>query len=357
MPAIVRLTREMMPLPPRKVVVAGLFFVCLIVAIPAWLVLNNRGEANHQVVPDTFNGARSYGYLKQICALGRRPSGSPGMAKQRELLIAHFARSGGKVLEQKFTARHPETGAEVPLSNLVVHWHPQRRDRILLCAHYDTRPFPDEDRRNRKGVFIGANDGASGVALLAELAHLMPGLKSHYGVDFVLFDAEEFIFDAQRDRDLYFLGSTYFAKWYREEPPEKYRYCFAVLLDMVADKELKIFQEKNSLRYAAPVVKSIWRTARKLKMREFVHRSRHEISDDHLPLNKIARIPTCDIIDFDYPRIGSRRNSFWHTTKDRPEACSGESLAKVGTVVYQWLKTADQDVRLTKLRDRKRARR
>ena len=354
MPRIVLLERGMMPKPSRKVVVLGSILVCT-VAVVAWIVVNNRGEATTtRVEPGTFSGYRSYNYLKKICELGRRPSGSKGMLEQRRILIDHFRNLGGKVLEQKFERRHPETGENVKMSNLVIHWHPQRRDRILLCCHYDTRPYPDEDLRNRRGVFIGANDGASGVALLAELGHLMPNLKSHYGVDFVFFDAEEFIFDPQRDGDLYFVGSTYFAKWYKEEPPKNYRYCFGVLLDMVADKHLRIYQEKNSLRMAAPVVKSIWKKARQLKVSEFVQRSRHEISDDHLPLNQIAKIPTCDIIDFDYPKIGSRRNSYWHTTKDRPEACSGESLQKVGKVVFEWLKTVDKDVTLTKLRDKKR---
>jgi len=351
MSATVYLKRGLMPKPSRKVVVMSTLCVCLAAIGIAWMVMNNQGEANHQPTnnPKQFNGQHSYNYLKDICKLGPRPSGSEAMAQQRKILKDHFQKLGGHVLFQDFSRRHPQTGENVKMRNMVVHWHKERQDRILLCAHYDTRPFPDEDRRNPKGVFIGANDGASGVALLAELAHLMPGLNSHYGVDFVLFDAEEFIFDAQRDRNLYFLGSTYFASWYKEQPP-KYRYRFGVLLDMVADKNLKIYQEKNSLRYAKVVVKSIWKTARRLKIREFVHRSRHEIRDDHIPLNKIAKIPTCDIIDFDYPKIGSRRTSYWHTTKDVPSACSAQSLGKVGTVIYEWLKTVDKDKTLNRLR-------
>ena len=142
-----------------------------------------------------FDGRRSYAHLKEICALGPRFSGSPGMVKQQELLEKHFRELGAKVDRQRFRVRHPLSGDPVDMSNLIIQWHPDRQDRILLCAHYDTRPFPDRDPdpRRRRGTFLGANDGASGVALLMELGRLMPQLKSRWGVDFVLFDGEELV--------------------------------------------------------------------------------------------------------------------------------------------------------------------
>ena len=88
------------------------------------------------------------------------------MQQQQELLKAHFEKLGGRVTLQEFDARHPLDGSSVPLANLIVEWHPERKERILLCCHYDTRPFPDEDPVNPRGVFVGANDGASGTALL-----------------------------------------------------------------------------------------------------------------------------------------------------------------------------------------------
>ena len=182
---------------------------------------------------------------------------------------------------------------------------------------------------------MGANDGASGTALLAELAYLVRGYKGPFGIDFVLFDGEEFVF---QQRGEYFLGSRYFSMAYRNEPPA-YRYKWGVLLDMVADKELQIYYELNSLRFARPLVMDIWKTAARLGVKEFRARSRHEIRDDHLPLNQIAGIPTCDLIDFDYPRPGLN-TSYWHTEKDRPENCSGVSMARVGWVVWEWLKQA-----------------
>lgn len=169
-----------------------------------------------------------------------------------------------------------------------------------------------------------------------ELGKHMPALAGPWGVDFVLFDGEEFVFDDQRDRDYYFIGSTYFARDYAANPPP-HQYRWGVLLDMVGDAQLQIYQEKNSVWYARPLVTQIWATAHRLGVTEFIRQTRHEIRDDHLRLNEIAKIPTCDIIDFDYPR--PRAPSYWHTEADTPDKCSAASLAKVGWVVLEWLKS------------------
>ena len=319
-----------------KTVFVGTLLLVVVVVVVYFVAFQRNGEAHHQ--PDSFDGVACYEALKWVCEFGPRYSGSDGMRKQQEGLIDYFKEMGGKVSRQDFKVRHPETGGAVKMSNLIVEWHPERSNRILLCAHYDTRPFPDEDPdpRRRRDAFIGANDGASGVAVLCELARHMPKLSSRYGVDFVLFDGEELIYDRRRDSDRYFLGSKEFARWYAAGKRD-YKYRYGVLLDMVGDRTLNLYMEKNSLKYARGLVQSIWKTAKDLGVNEFIHRSRHEIRDDHLALNQIARIPTCDIIDFDYPRPGARF-SYWHTTSDTPDKCSAESLAKVGTVVLAWLK-------------------
>lgn len=285
-----------------------------------------------------FNGARSYEYLKQICAIGPRISGTEGMQAQQQLVGKHFARLGGKVRLQRFAYRHPVDGSRVPMANLIVEWHPERKQRILLCAHYDTRPRPDADpdpRQRVSGTFIGANDGASGVALLMEMGHLMPQYEGTYGIDFVLFDGEEFVFDGQRDR--YFLGSEWFSRKYVSDPPG-HGYRWGVLLDMVADAHLQIYQERQSVSWddTKPLVEEIWATAARLGVREFIARPKHEVRDDHIKLRNLAKIPTCNIIDFDFPTDGNR---FWHTTADTPQRCSALSLAKVGWVVHEWLQT------------------
>jgi hypothetical protein len=281
------------------------------------------------------NGERAYGYLKDLCAIGPRFSGSEGMQQQQAQLKEHFSKLGGRVSFQEFNARNPLDGkTPVKMANLIVEWHPDRSERILLCAHYDTRPFPDEDPVNTRGIFVGANDGASGTAVLCELAHHIPTMKTNYGVDFVLFDGEELVYDGQRDP--YFLGSEHFAREYAAMPP-KHRYKAGVLLDMVGDAQLQIFREVNSMQTPGQrqIVNDIWSIARDLGVREFVNRTEHEVRDDHLALNNIAKIPTIDIIDFDYPV--PRGPNYWHTTLDVPEKCSPLSLAKVGWVVKVWV--------------------
>jgi hypothetical protein len=270
--------------------------------------------------------------LEAICTIGPRPSGSAAMDRQRAMLAQHFRAAGATVSGQAFQIRDRRTGRPVHLENLLVSWHPDRTDRVLLAAHYDTRPFPDNDPVDPKGVFLGANDGGSGVAVLMELAAAMPALPGPVGVDFVLFDGEEYVF---APRDPYFLGSTFFARQYAADHkagrlPHAYR-C-GVLLDMVGDRDLEIWQEQHSVDWpdTRPVVDSIWDVARRLEVRQFVPRPKHAVQDDHLPLRMIAGIPTCDIIDFDYPQ--------WHTTADAPAACSAESLDAVGRVMLAWLR-------------------
>jgi len=286
-----------------------------------------------------FNGTRAYEYLKQICEIGPRVSNTPGMKRQQELLDAHFRQLGAQIQRQEFNGKHPLNGQPVPMANVIVTWHPEKKQRIVLCTHYDTRPYPDRDRVQPRGRFVGANDGGSGTALLMELGHEMPALKCNYGVDFVFFDGEEYVFEQNSPLDWYFLGSTHFAREYavaqKRQPPDPNRvqYRWGVLLDMVADRDLNLFQERNSVQWpeTRPLVDDIWRTAGKLGLsREFPPVPKYEISDDHLPMRNIGGIPTCDLIDFDY--------EYWHTTGDTVERCSPLSLAKVGWVLVEWLK-------------------
>lgn len=332
-----------------KLILKLLFAPLCLLAGNALLQAENRSLAtlaqSKTTVPDhdlrkaknPFQGPRAYRYMKQLCALGPRQSGSPAMRAQQELLTNHFERLGGKIYFQRFRSRHPQMGLLVPMANLICQWHPKRAKRILLCAHYDTRPLPDRDRdpeKRRNGTFLGANDGASGVALLMELAHLIPQLNSMYGIDFVLFDGEEFVY---RDTDPYFLGSEWFARRYVDNPPN-YRYVWGVLLDMVGDADLQLYQERHSMSWpdTRPLVLDIWATAQRLGVEEFIPRRKYDVRDDHLRLHNIAKIPTCNIIDFEY----GPGHRYWHTEADTPDKCSASSLAKVGWVVHEWLKYA-----------------
>ncbi|MEX0670458.1 MAG: M28 family peptidase [Pirellulales bacterium] len=279
-----------------------------------------------------FSGARAFAHLEAICELGPRPTGSAAMDRQRVLLADHFRKAGATVAGQAFQIRDRRTGKPVHVENLIVTWHPDRVDRVLIGAHYDTRPFPDRDPVDPQGRFIGANDGASGVALLMELAAAMPTLPGPVGVDFVLFDAEEYVF---APRDPYCLGSNFFARQYvadRRAGRLKHAYRCGVIVDMVADRDLEIWQEQHSVDWpdTREVVDAIWETASKMGAREFIPRPKYAVEDDHVPLRMIGGIPTCDIIDFDYPQ--------WHTTEDVPANCAAESLEVVGRVVLAWLR-------------------
>ena len=333
-------------------------------AVSVWLAcaagwiaaeLSNNRMVYSQSPPDaeisvgSFDAQLAFGHLQRICAIGPRVSTTDGMLKQQQYIRQQFEGLGAEVTMQRFAADNPlssprgnhfvadPNGFERPtpqleLANMIVRLRPAATQRLLFCCHYDTRPYPDRDRRNPQGTFIGANDGASGVAVLCELGRHLASLDGPYGIDFVFFDGEEFVYVDRRDP--MFLGSTHFANQYASRK-ENFRYAYAVLIDMVGDANLQIFFEGNSLTYAPRLTRSIWGVAQRLKVREFIAKQKYKISDDHLPLNRIAGIPTCDIIDFDYPTPRSK-NAFWHTEKDTIENCSAESLGKVGKVLLQW---------------------
>lgn len=308
------------------------------IAIPPGAVAPNGGEQLLAPVSKLtlkqipFDGEAAYQYLKDICAIGTRISDSEGIAKHRKQLQEHFEKLGAKVTLQEFTVRNPVTGLPTKLQNIIVTWHPERKERILFCAHYDTRPFPDMDLKNPRGTFLGANDGASGIALLMQLGKMLPNYKHETGVDFVFFDGEEWVYDKNTPLDFYFLGSKHFAQDYVANPPG-HRYRAGVLLDMVGAKNLDLPVDKTTWGWedSRPLVEAIWLTARKLGVTEFSNQlGRMDVADDHVPLHDVAKIPMVDIIHrFPWQH--------WHTTQDTPENCSPLSLAKVGWVLEDWL--------------------
>jgi glutaminyl-peptide cyclotransferase len=317
-----------------RTMLALLAAACVALLSPAALAAPTDAAIADTAAPgkNPLDPMRAFRYLEKICSFGPRYSGSPGMLKQQKFLVEFFKERGGQVSLQEFRAKNP-LGGTVGMANILVQWHPERKNRILLAAHYDTRPLPDRDPNPAAriaGKFIGASDGASGTAALMELAHLMPDLDSKYGVDFVLFDGEELVYE--EGRDPYCLGSTWFARQYAAKPPE-HKYVWGILLDMIGDSNLSIYYEQQSYtwRNTRPLTVEIWNVAKRLGVDEFIPRVGYQVTDDHVPLRNIAKIPTCDIIDFDYPP--------WHTEADTPRRCSGASLAKVGWVVYEWLKT------------------
>ena len=328
----------------------GLIFVLALVISSGWLVISRpwSGQAEPPAetpVPDdkpardqfaadrddvVFDGARAMGYLKEICKIGPRMSGTDGMKKQQELIKKHFESLGGKVEMQTFTARQRSQPRPVDMANMIVSWHPDRKRRIILCSHYDTRPIADQepDRRKWREPFLSANDGGSGVALLMELAHQMKDIKTEVGVDFVLFDGEEYIFDPEPEHDKYFFGSEHFAQAYTKDKAKK-QYLGAVLLDMIAGKEPHFPVEQNSWDTAPALVEQLWKIAAAQGCEVFKAEGGPRVLDDHLALNQKG-IPTVDIIDFNYPH--------WHRLSDLPENCSGDSMYQVARVLTAWLR-------------------
>ncbi|MEO0528984.1 MAG: M28 family peptidase [Planctomycetota bacterium] len=305
--------------------------------------------AQSEVATNPLDAGRAMGYLRAICEIGPRISGTEGMRLQQKLVQDHFEPLADELEFQRFAVPHPKRRSQrVPMANVIARWRPAAPDRLLLCAHYDTRPLPDQDpdrRKRRTGVFIGANDGGSGVAVLMELAHLMhdrfdaEATDPNVGVDFVLFDGEELVYPDDRNPK-YFWGSQQFGLEYAKRRPlpatldreaTEWSYKAAVLLDMVADADLQVYWERHSFewRQSRPIAREVWEVAEELGVEEFIPRVKHTVLDDHLALRKFGGIRAIDVIDFDYP--------YWHTTEDTVDKCSGESMAKVGWVAWEWL--------------------
>jgi glutaminyl-peptide cyclotransferase len=272
----------------------------------------------------TFSGKSAFDYLTRQVDFGPRNPNSSGHAACLEYLVSALRASADTVSVQSFSHEGYE-GEQLALSNVIASFHPGLSDRILLCAHWDTRPRAERDEVPGKQhlPMIGANDGASGVAVLLELAKLFKQSPPPIGVDIVLFDGEDY--GKEGDLDRYLLGARHFA----DTKPGDYVPRFGILLDMIGDAHLEIPQERNSLRFAADVVELVWGTARQLGVSQFVAEPGEELYDDHIPLNN-AGIKTIDLIDFNYPDFTNR---FWHTHQDTPEHCSAESLEAVGSVL------------------------
>ncbi|MEW6510072.1 MAG: M28 family peptidase [Bacteroidota bacterium] len=272
----------------------------------------------------SFNGARAFGFLTAQTGFGPRNPNSAGHRDCLAYLVSTLRSSGAEVRLQEFT--HNGYGGErLRLTNVLASFNPQVRSRILLCAHWDTRPRAeqDENRSRRSEPILGANDGASGVAVLLELASLFQFSPPAIGVDIALFDGEDY--GREGDHGSYLLGSRHFAS----SRPAEYIPRFGILLDMVGDKFLDLPKEHYSVRFAPDIVDLVWGTASRLGIQQFSNAVGEEVLDDHMPLNE-AGIKTIDIIDFNYP---DDTNRFWHSHRDVPENCSAESLEAVGTVL------------------------
>lgn len=271
-----------------------------------------------------FSGARAFELLVKQTSFGPRNPESDGHRACLQFLLSSLAPLADEVRTQEFV--HIGYGGEkLHLTNVIASFRPAAASRIFLCAHWDTRPRADRDADKARQLLpiIGANDGASGVAVLLEIASLLKNTPPPIGVDLILFDGEDY--GREGDLDRYFLGSRHFA----QTKPPAYQPQYGILLDMVGDANLDLPKEQISVRSAPDVVDMVWNTARELGITQFSDQIGDEVLDDHVPLNE-AGMKTIDIIDFSYPDASHR---YWHTHDDTPEHCSAESLEAVGRVI------------------------
>lgn len=273
-----------------------------------------------------FDAARAFKFLTTQTDFGPRNPGSKGHAACLQYLQDEMHRYADAVTVQHFTGKDHK-GTQHQLTNVVSSFNLQATDRILLTAHWDTRPWADEDPNpaNRNKPILGANDGASGIAVLLEIARILKHNPPPIGVDMVFFDGEDM--GRTGDTDSWCLGSRHFA---RTKAPG-FNPRFAINVDMVGDRTLTIPREPYSEQYAPQVVNLVFSIAKALKITAFVDRPGRPTYDDHMPLNEV-KIPAIVLIDFDYP---DESNRYWHTMDDTPDQCSPESLEAVGTVLLQ----------------------
>jgi hypothetical protein len=271
-----------------------------------------------------FDGSRAFAQLEKQVGFGPRVPNTPAHMNCLGYLENEMRRYADAVELQPFT--HPGyDGNALELTNLIASFNLKTASRILLCAHWDSRPRADQDSnpQNRSKPVPGANDGASGVAVLLEIARILKSQPPPIGVDVVLFDGEDY--GKEGDLDNYLLGSRYFA----HNKPSSFLPMYGILLDMVGDAQLEIPKERNSLRLAPDIVDLVWSVARDVGSTAFVNAAGQDVFDDHIPLNQVG-IKTIDLIDFHYP---DETHMYWHTVEDTPDKCAPESLEQVGTVL------------------------
>ncbi|HVT40745.1 MAG TPA: M28 family peptidase [Gemmatimonadaceae bacterium] len=267
-----------------------------------------------------FNADSAMSYVRQQLAFGPRVPGTAGARKTGDWIVARLKATADTVLEQAWTATTSK-GEKLPLRNIFARFRPQAAERVLYVTHWDTRPVADSesDSAKRKLPIPGANDGASGVALLLAVADALKKAPPGVGVDLLFVDGEDYGVFGPPDVDV-LMGSTYFAG---HMPSPDYKPLFGVLWDMIGDADLQIYQEVNSVQGAPEVVQRVWEKAKELGYEKYVipEAKYGPITDDHVPLIK-AGLRVIDVIDIDY--------ECHHKLCDEIDKVSAKSLGIVG---------------------------
>ena len=299
---------------------------------------NKQVEEVLNPVGPAFIADSAMAYCQAQCDFGPRTMNSKAHDLCEEWIINKFKGFGLEVETQKADLTGWD-GTKLHSTNIIAHFNPQAERRILICAHWDSRPWADNDpdSTNWHKPVLAANDGASGVGVMLEVARLLQNDTTlAIGVDLVCFDAEDYGTPqwAEKNEDsenTWALGAQYWAK----NLPENYKPQFGILLDMVGGQGAKFYQEQFSLRYAASIVDKVWSAARHAGYGSmFTNEVGGQITDDHIPVNE-AGIPTVDVIPF-YPDC--RQSSFgptWHTINDDMEHLDANTLKAVGQTLIQ----------------------
>jgi hypothetical protein len=284
-----------------------------------------------------FDENHAFSYLVAQCDFGPRNPGSDGYYACLDYLITELDQSANEIILQDFSYQERRYNKQYNLENIIARFNPDSEFQTVISAHWDTRPWADQEdlRQDRDQPIIGANDGASGVAILLELAKIMGENPPPIGVNLVFFDGEDL--GVPGENETYCQGSRFFAKNLPIPRPDE-----AINLDMVGDKQLVLPIERYSLEYHPELVRHLWDRAKDMGLDAFIGRVDYAIYDDHIPLNEIAGIPSIDLIDFKYPNSYA---NFWHTMNDIPENCSEESLGQVGALMVDYIYNREEQNR------------
>ena len=287
-----------------------------------------------QVVIPQFTADTAYNYVAKQLEFGPRVPGSEAHKQSAEWFIDFFNKKADTVYVQDFRTRL-YNGNGIDGKNIIAVFNPEAKKRILLAAHWDSRPFADHDpdEKNWNTPIDGANDGASGVGVLMEIARLMKETPTNVGVDIILFDLEDYgapYYLNLMTNDDWALGSQY---WSKNPHIYNYRAYFGILLDMVGAPNAKFPKEYYSQQFAPALSNDVWRIAREIGYSDyFTNELGHPINDDHIYVNVHARIPMIDIIHLEN-NSESSFYPYWHTVKDNIEQIDPKTLGMVGDVV------------------------
>jgi hypothetical protein len=296
-------------------------------------------EVNLVETPD-FKADSAYHYIAQQVAFGPRIPGSEASQNTLKFLVAKLKSYGWTVIEQPFTAFRYD-GKKLQGTNIIAQFQPAVAKRILLAAHWDARSIADKDSVRKNEPIDAANDGASGVGVLLEIARNLHEAKNKpaVGVDIVLFDLEDHgepdDYTGEHKPNSWALGSQH---WAANLVPANYKAYYGILLDMVGGKGAMFPHEGSSMQYAPGIVRSVWATAADLGYSNlFVDQDAFGISDDHTAVNEIAKIQMIDIIDLRASNGGFEFGSFHHTHADNLANIDKSTLKAVGQTLLQVL--------------------